>query len=93
MAAGAAFRCRAEVFQMHYLDELSRAIRNDTLPSGFTNEPQHGWRAGDRLTTTLEQVEGLNRELAEECRACGPSEKSGEVVMGKSISARSTVEA
>ena len=67
--AGAALRCWAEVVQGAFLDELYRAMWNDTLPPGVTNQPAHGWRPGDPLTTTVEQLEGLNRELAEGCRA------------------------
>ena len=51
-------------FGEHYLDELYRATRNDTLPPGVTDKPPHGWRPDDPLTTTLEQLEGLKREQA-----------------------------
>ena len=31
-------------FGEHYLDELYRATRNDTLLLGVTDKPPHGWR-------------------------------------------------
>ena len=68
---GRRFGAGRKSFGEHYLDELCIATRNDTL---------HGWRPGDPLTTTLEQLEGLNRALVEERRACGPAEKVDEAV-------------